>query len=202
MTDGKAISIAPGVIIDYAGTPLAPVPVPTRVLPGAVVSVPGFGVYAKNLPALRGSYSVTLKVSLPPPPIDTYIVLAGTEAVLTNGFVHGLLITKNKTIEAVGVRLAGGPVTTIYRAVTNETIQDDTFVSVTVAWDSQKPLDNGHQVKLRVAGAGQTTTVTDEAPWTPLPLTQLLVGQASPLGLPDYPGWVGRVQWSSRTDVF
>lgn len=195
MNDGAIISLAPGVIIEYTGTPLTPMPVTTRVLPGTVASVPGAGVHLRPLPAKRGSYRVTFKMATPPP-LSLYVILFATNA--EQSFLHALVID-----DMGAIVIEGGSFAPAYIQTTNAPIDNGTLVTVTTAWDSENLLDNGFHVKVRVDGGGGGTTVIGDDAWTAIPLNQLYVGDLSSISPnPAFPDFIGRVQWSNRTDVF
>ena len=195
MNDGTIISLAPGVLIEYVGTPLAPMPVTTRVLPGTMASLPGAGSYLKPLAAQRGSYRVTFKMATPPL-LDTYPVLFATNA--AQNFLHALVID-----DTGAVIVEGGSFGPAYIQVTNAPIANGTLVTVTTAWDSENLLDNGLHVKVRVEGGGEGTSVLVDDSWDAPPLNALYVGDPTPI-FPSlvFPDFIGRVQWSNRTDVF
>lgn len=195
MNDGAIISLAPGVLIEYVGTPLAPMPVTTRVLPGTMASLPGAGTYLKPLAAKRGSYRVTFKMKTPPP-LDIYTILFATNADLN--FLHALVIN-----DAGAIVIEGGSFGPAYIQITNAPIDDGTLVTVTTAWDSENLLDNGLHVKVQVEGGGEGTSVLVDDAWVAPPLNQVYVGDLTPISsTPIFPDFIGRVQWSGRTDVF
>lgn len=196
VSDGAVISIAPGVIVDYLGTPSGPTPFPTRVLPGVVASVPGPGTYTRPLPATRGSYRVSFEMRTPPLGVGLFhAVLVGIRTIDAS-YVHVL-----ETRDTGAIVAEGGSIAPDYICSSVAPVLDGTIVTVTFAWDGQNLLDNGHHVKMKIDG-GPDSTVVFETPWTSSPLTDLYVGDATAIApVSVYPGWIGRVQWSGRTDV-
>jgi hypothetical protein len=132
-----------------------------------------------------------------PPLGDAYIPFVAFNFSSSPGFVHYLLIDDTGSISA-----AGGSIFPTYVVTTTSPVSDGTLVTVTFAWNCSAPIDNGHFIKMRFDDGTPTTVVTD-FPWDPIPLESLLIGDVNTVApAVDYPAWIGRLQWSGRTDVF
>lgn len=194
------ISIGAGVIVDYSGTPLQPLPDPSPILPGLTFSCKGKGqvpIQPGVMPYLRGSYRVSFTMATPP--LGFYHVIFGCGMIVnpTTTWGYAVVVFDSGAIVALDV---SSMVTWNYLASTTGPVPDGTPVTLTTTWDSTQPINGAYYANVRLEGSPVgMTMVTGTAAWDALARQALTVGGAllaDPAAV-DFPGAIGRIQFSN-----
>lgn len=207
MHDDAIISIAPGIIIDYIGTPLRPVEIPVRILPGLAYSTRGYGEKAAppGLPYVRGSTRISFSMATPPLGFIYVVSAAGTitgDPTMNHG--HSIIIFD---FGSIAVTQTCAPAVVNFIGSTLGAIPDGTPVTITTAWDSEVPINGPYHGRFEVAGFSVATDIVvgGTTPWVnddpPNAVVLGCVPYVDPTILP-FPNPVGRYQMSRETSVF